>query len=279
MDDLNKQFWGAGLPETRWVNGLSEQYDKLLQEAIPSDIAPYKVAFELIKFYATGGRVLDIGCLNGTNTEKLVAGAEASQVVGIDIQPENVEKANDRYSEREDMAFAYVPENSPIPDSLGKFNAAFAGFVIPTISKIESLDGLIRKTYNALAPGGLFATLQLNPDSLSDDSHYRYYHHSLPSDAIYADGKPFNNSLESYRGEKVDFVDYCWRPETIYRLMNDAGFANIKIVNLRASMNGAMGKRLKAELANMQENFDIKWMDEWSDRASLYQIIYAEKPE
>ncbi len=270
--DMNEML-GA----TKWTNGLRRDYDQIMVERIPSDVGVYDSSWALVNFYAAGGRVVDFGSLSGINTANMAEQVQA-EIVGVDIHQQNVDNANTSHG-REGLNFAYIPEIGQFPPGLGRFNAAFAGFVIPTISNRVALEDFIKKTYDALEPGGIFVSLQLNPDSLSDDAHYTYYHHRLPDGGVYEDGKPFDNTLESHNGSTVSFTDTCWKPETLYAMLEAQGYKNIEIVNLTRGMPGIMGRALDHEIKVLEEKYEVEWKDEWGPRVPLYQIIWAKKAD
>ena len=109
--------------------------------------------YALASRFATGARVLDLGCGEGFGPALLAAGAR--EVVGIDIDPQTVEHAGAHYS-RGNLHFAIgsmidseLLADAPPFDVITCFEA---------LEHVEEQDTLLAVVRRLLAPGGLFLT-------------------------------------------------------------------------------------------------------------------------
>ena len=119
--------------------------------------APFATA-KLQPFLARVGadrtrRVLDIGCGPGTNAP-VFAGAE--EYVGIDINPDYIRQAADRYPGR--FVVGDVTDEKIFPDE--KFDCVFANSLMHHLDD-ASVRNLLRRMARLTAPGGKVHVLDL----------------------------------------------------------------------------------------------------------------------
>lgn len=103
-----------------------------------------------------GLRVLDIGCGTGGCALYIASGLEPAEVVGIDVEPEVVEKASaaaERAGHAGRLSFVAV-EPGPLPFADSRFDVVFSK---DAIVHIPDKHTLAQEIFRVLAPGGVFA--------------------------------------------------------------------------------------------------------------------------
>lgn len=108
---------------------------------------------------------LDMGCSIGISTEETLARvASAEAAIGVDLSPYFLSIACLR-AERADLPITYVHANIDQLDMPGSADLVTAEFVFHEMPP-EAIADTIRAAYRTLRPGGVFAVLDLDPQTL-----------------------------------------------------------------------------------------------------------------
>ncbi|MEX2629330.1 MAG: methyltransferase domain-containing protein [Tistlia sp.] len=146
---------GTSEPEYEYGDDLVESLEILWGEGFLSPGGPEEVARLLEGTDLRGLRVLDIGCGVGGVDLLLARDYGAASVVGIDIEPPLVEKAEGlaaRHGLGDRIAFRTV-EPGPLPFPEAAFDAVFSK---DSLIHIEDKDALFAEVFRVCRPGGLF---------------------------------------------------------------------------------------------------------------------------
>lgn len=134
------------------MSKLKTYFQSLVVEA---DQAYYKLFQQQLsqaasKATANGTKIklLDVGCYDGSNTLKLVAGVKNLELHGIELVPEFVEEAK-----KNGIEAVVGSANEPFPCSDASFDVVMANQLIEHLTK---QDAFLDEVYRVLKPGGLF---------------------------------------------------------------------------------------------------------------------------
>lgn len=94
------------------------------------------------------GRLLDIGCFDGSKTEQIAKHIGASTVCGVDFLSHRLDQATARGIQ---VAPVDLNLNQPLPFEDGSFGCIYVGDVI---EHVFSPDHLLLETFRLLSPGG-----------------------------------------------------------------------------------------------------------------------------
>ncbi|WP_019816562.1 class I SAM-dependent methyltransferase [Saccharomonospora saliphila] len=159
LDEVTTAFReGGGVPYERFRPRFTELMDGmsrgLFDEQLIDGLLP--MTGDLPRRLTEGARVADIGCGTGHSTNLLAAHFPASQFVGYDFADDAVERAG---AEAADMGLsnvsfaAYDIVHLPLDPP---FDAVFA---FDTIHDQAEPARVLRRVYDALAPGGYFVMM------------------------------------------------------------------------------------------------------------------------
>ena len=171
-----------------------------------------------------GSDVLDLGCGFGEHCKGFIERG-AAKVVGIDISEKMLEVAR---TENADPKITYI--NMPMEDLDkidGKYDVVISSLAI---HYVEDFEGVVRKIYDLLNPGGLFIFSQENPLNTCHSGGDRWTRDEN-GNKLYLNLKDYG--LEGER-ESVWFVDnvkkYHRMFSTIVNTLVDAGFSIEKMI-------------------------------------------------
>ncbi len=182
-----------------------------------------------------GARVLDLGCGTGGCARFIHEHFGPASIVGVDVEPGVVEKANVLASEAgmsESVTFRSV-EPGPLPFEDGSFDVVFSK---DAIVHIPDKHALARDVHRVLSPGGVFAA----------------------SDWMKGDDLPPTPELVAY--EEIEGLGFgLASPDVYFAALRAAGFASVTYVDrtpwLRdktqaelEELDGPLRDRLEAEV-------------------------------
>lgn len=92
----------------------------------------------------TGGKILDLGCADGTFTKVIFDRSKADLVIGIDALPSSVAYAKKRFAKNKKLKFQ-VADAEDLPFDRGEFDAVFALEIIEHVFKPKKLMAEIKR--------------------------------------------------------------------------------------------------------------------------------------
>lgn len=153
---------------------------------------------------AAGQRILDIGCGPGSMLPYLAV-APGIEYVGIDSNPDYVQRARERYGSA--GVFHCSSITQPVGSKLSAFHVAVGFGILHHLEDEETLS-LFRLAFDALVPGGRLVTL---------DGCYRDGQHPMAYWMNRFDRGKNVRTLEEYTAlanrvfARVEAFDYCGR--------------------------------------------------------------------
>lgn len=121
--------------------------------------------------YVAGKRVLDVA--SGEGYGSALMAAQAASVTGVDISPEAVKHASERYGSAANLKYLCASCASiPLPDASFDVIVSFE-----TIEHMTEHDAFMGEVSRLLAPGGLFIISSPNRVEYSDRTGYRNEFH------------------------------------------------------------------------------------------------------
>ena len=117
----------------------------------------------LVPQLARGQRILDVGCGGGFLSAQLAEAAAWGELVGIDIEPSQVDMATETAARRSVANAQFqVGDARDLPFGNGSFDAVHFGGVLLHIGDV---DRALEEARRVLRPGGLIACRDLMPES------------------------------------------------------------------------------------------------------------------
>jgi SAM-dependent methyltransferase len=112
-----------------------------------------------------GMEILDLGCGPGLYTEKLAEGGH--RVTGLDFSENSIEYARSQ-ARKNNLQIDYICQNYLTLDLRDRFDLIIMIFCDLGVLLPEDRNVLLKKIYNALAPGGVFIFDVINDKNLDD---------------------------------------------------------------------------------------------------------------
>ncbi len=105
------------------------------------------------------GRVLDLGTGDGHTLALVLAARPGARGVGVDFQAEMLRRASDRFAGDENIELVEHDLDSPLPQSLGRFDLVVSSFALhhclPDRQRL-----LYAEVFDVLETGGTFVNLE-----------------------------------------------------------------------------------------------------------------------
>ena len=146
----------------RWADSYDEDYDKAFFATHTDLEFEEEILKQEIKQVARKGLALDLGCATGRLAVKLASSFD--QVIGYDISPHMVKKANEKSGEFSNLSFveADIEEGIPLPDN----SVSLVVMNLGTASDIRDISGVLKEVGRVLEAGGRFFFSFYNRDAL-----------------------------------------------------------------------------------------------------------------
>ncbi len=146
----------------RWAYSYDEDYDKAFFATHTYLEFEEEILKQEIKQVARNGLALDLGCATGRLAVKLTSSFD--QVVGYDISPHMVKKANEKTGEFPNLSFveADIENGIPLPDN----SVSLVVMNLGTASDIRDISGVLKEVERVLETGGRFFFSFYNRDGL-----------------------------------------------------------------------------------------------------------------
>lgn len=203
----------------------AEQYNSGRRLGHPLHMLPYETWKRLLGDVA-GLTVLDLACGDGY-TSRVLAGMSA-KVVGIDISPNQIERA--RQFERDNpLGIEYIVADAAELNLLRTFDLISPSFLFHYASDKAILRRMVEKSAAHLKHGGRMVALAAAPDPivprLPGASHSTRWGAGMPEQ----EGSEIILDFYDLQGEKFgDIRYYYWAPGTYEALLREAGFVDIR---------------------------------------------------
>lgn len=217
------------------------QYDEIAKKYANTDSSIFKRYSSgptLLKMCGdlSGQRVIDIGCGSGFFTRKIVQQCHPASIIGLDISVEELEIAKAIEGENP-LGIKYVAGDiRGVIDSLGLFDMAAALFVINYSQSKEVLQKMSTNIFNMVKPGGSFLTVIPNSDvpTFSDEKYEVLVDMKMPP----KEGSYRTVTYLSQGKDLCSFQSYFWFRSTYEQALREAGFQDIKFVDLIVADEG-----------------------------------------
>jgi ubiquinone/menaquinone biosynthesis C-methylase UbiE len=174
-------------------------------DKLPHRTEGEKVLLEQIP--QSAGRVLDLGTGSGRLLALVRAARPNAQGVALDFSEPMLAEAKKRFATDKNVTIVKHDLDTPLPDSLGKFDAVVSSLAIHHLTH-ERKAQLFKEAYQLLNSGGVFCNLDrvLPP---TENLHIKY---------IYAVGR--TPETEDKSNKLLDLP-------TELRFLNEAGFTDV----------------------------------------------------
>lgn len=167
-----------------------------------------------------GRSVLDLACGNGNYTRYLKK--QGASVVGVDLSEEMIKLAREE-EKKNPLGIEYLVHDVKKLPKLGEFDMITAVFLLHYAKTKKELNKMCKNIHKNLASGGLFVTLNANPD-------YPYQFKKELGNFVTTkypleEGSEINITLFDKKG-KLDcvFTNYQWSTNTYNESLKKAGF-------------------------------------------------------
>ena len=164
-----------------WPNICAMDSEKWVRNNVTANIRKYR------RNHWDGAKILDVGCSGGISTEYLVRGfPEAKVVYGLDLSPYFVSVGTFRAEKngRSDKV-NYVHANAErtmFRD--GEFDLIVCSFLFHEVPR-DATGAILDELKRILAPGGVLAIVDLDPDVLKRMSQFRKWAFEVTEPHIY----------------------------------------------------------------------------------------------
>jgi len=219
---------------------MATDYNSIAKEYRDSKQMPWRLYAELPTLMQnlgdiSGKRVLDLACGEGFYTRHLKL-AGAAEVVGVDLSDAMITLAEQ--SEREHpLGITYVRQDVYDLDLKQQFDVIAASYLLNYAQTPEQLLRMFQVIAAHLKPGGLFVTVNNNPDGHCEPSELRHYGFTKES-VGQTEGSEIIYRFYADNGGVIDVVNYQLHRSTHIRCMEQAGFDEIAWNELGVSDDG-----------------------------------------
>jgi ubiquinone/menaquinone biosynthesis C-methylase UbiE len=217
---------------------IAEQYQQAVR------VKPWRThieRFTLLRLVrdVAGKAVLDLACGEGYYARALRQQG-AARIVGVDLSRAMIELAEAEEARRP-LGIEYCVGDVRTLDVPGKFDLAFAGYLLNYAHSAEELTQMCRAVARALAPGGRFVTVNSNPAEpivAFPAAHAYGFSRRVEGDLV--EGAPV--VLEFFRPEgSFEVTNYYLSAETMEEAFRAAGLRELRWHTAEISPEGLRG--------------------------------------
>jgi len=127
------------------------------RDSIPHRTDGYAAMLEVVPERVE--RVLDVGTGDGNVLALVLAARPGASGVGLDFQPEMLDRARERFAGVEGVEIRRHDLDEPLPADLGEFDLVVSGFAIHHLVP-DRQQALYGEIFDILRPGGVFANVE-----------------------------------------------------------------------------------------------------------------------
>ena len=216
-----------------------EIYDTICREykkALASEKRKYTLEHT---FFACLGdvsrkRVLDLACGEGYYS-RMIRQHGAGTVVGVDISASMINAAKAAETEFS-LGISYKQyEASKLP-VLDEFDIVTAAFLLHYSKTRKELFSICRNIYANLKQGGIFVSLNLNPDNPFQPDNK--YDSTITYTGDLKEGCVINVTLYANDKPLCSFYNYHWEKKTYEDALRSAGFKDVRWRDITVSAKG-----------------------------------------
>lgn len=176
-----QEFYENTFYGEEWARALGHPERRHFEKRTAQDLESYGPLVELLERYVDPGRLLDVGC--GDGSLLLMARSRGWEVQGIEPSPEAVE-----FCRRAglDVRREFPGSGTPVETIYDAVTS------IVTIEHLRDPANLVRFAWRALKPGGVFLVTTMNVDSEEARREGVHWHnYAPPGHVVYFSRKPF----------------------------------------------------------------------------------------
>merc|ERR1711892_251954 len=173
-----------------------------------------------------GLRVVDLACGPGRFSRWLKTSKHAKEVVGVDMSEDMIEHARE-IEKKEPLGIYYhlADASKPLDKDLGTFDVCFAGYLLHYATDKDMLRSFLENIYSLLRKGGIFVTLNQDPDEDQNHPEMIPYGFTMTFQRL----PPQEGDSITYKcftdGKYLcEFDNYYFKRGTYEKLFEDAGF-------------------------------------------------------
>ena len=175
-----------------------------------------------------GLRVLDLGCGSGRYSRWLKSSKNAAEVVGVDMSKDMIEHARE-IEKKEPLGIHYHvgDASKPLDKDLGTFDVCFAGYLLHYSTDKDMLRGFLENIHGLLRKGGIFVTLNQDPDKDQNQPDIMPYGFTMTFQKFPPqEGDSITKTFYANGKYLCEFYNYYFKKGTYEELFEDTGFTN-----------------------------------------------------
>lgn len=158
---------------------------------------------------ALPGRILDLGCGDGRLSAAVLEAHPESTAIALDMSPPMLDAVTQRFAGDERVTVVAHDLDQPLPFT-EPFDAVVTSFALHHVSTDDRLQALYRECAALLAPGGVFANLEI-VRSPTPALHERWREEMGARDDPADHLRDLGLQLEWLRAAGLDDVDCIWK--------------------------------------------------------------------
>ncbi|MFE6915470.1 class I SAM-dependent methyltransferase [Streptomyces rubiginosohelvolus] len=215
----------AGGSEEVWrETGLASAYATRFDTSA-ARVFGYPFVLEALAVPTPPRTVVDFGCGPGT-AAALAADQWDCHVYAVDSSHAMLELGRQTHR-APSIEFRHVAPGALefLPDA--SVDAVMCTLVMATIQDVDMMVRVIAEAHRVLAPGGRFALLEGHPDGVGVEYSMK---RPVPGRDPVLPGDPWPVQLKTTAGPWLDVTDYYWDLPTYLRILEDAGFQDLGVV-------------------------------------------------
>ena len=227
--------------EQVYFDNVAKDYQEMETGSTP--VRRYVEAHTALKlaYPLEGKSVLDVACSDGFFSRLLKRGG-ARAVTGIDLSPQMIGLAL-AAEQVEQLGIEYRVGNILGDVEPGQYDLVYSSFVLSYAKDPEELVAMCRALYRQLKPGGLFISMNDNPDMLKDSVEgFRKYGKTKQIKPDLVDGATITVTWEAHDGagqiKPFSFDCRYYTGKTLVWAMEQVGFTDVRIHQPEVSPEG-----------------------------------------